>query len=122
MLWANDIFSVEAENREGDVNNIVLVIQQTRGISMQEAADEAARMLQGRCADFVAESVSGIELFERSGELPAEESRKVRLYIDAMESWIRGNIDWSHGNERYQSEHLRTGEGQPNFLERAQCA
>jgi (+)-beta-caryophyllene/(+)-caryolan-1-ol synthase len=119
VLWANDVFSVEAEKREGNVNNIVLVIQRTRGISMQEAADEVAGMLRGRCADFIAESDSAVAFFASSGEFTAEQARQVSLYIDAMKSWIRGNIDWSWGNERYRSEHLRTGEDQPNFLERA---
>ncbi|MEV0941605.1 hypothetical protein AB0I90_14645 [Micromonospora wenchangensis] len=119
VLWANDVFSVEAEKREGNVNNIVLVVQRTRGGSMQEAADEVAGMLRGRCADFVSASRAALAFFTSSGEFTAEQAHQVSRYVAAMESWIRGNVDWSYGNERYRSEHLRTGEDQPNFLERA---
>jgi hypothetical protein len=115
VLWVNDIFSVEAEAADGNINNIVLVVQHERGCSLQSAVDIVAGMVARRVREFTALTANPADGL-RELDVPAATLADVDEYIRGMTTWIRGNIDWSRGNERYRSAHYRVSDQQPNYL------
>jgi hypothetical protein len=114
VLWANDIFSVEAELADGNMNNIVLVYRHERGCTLQNAVDAVAGMLAVRVTEFEA-LTADLPTADPHSEY-AKEGDALAAYVTGMWTWIRGNVDWSRGNERYRSAHHRVSEKQPNYL------
>jgi hypothetical protein len=88
VCWSNDLFSCTKESRQGDVHNLVLVLQHHRQISLQEAVNEAARMHNEEVAIFATlEKLLPLKGDERDYEL--------LRYVSVLRSWITGNFDWS---------------------------
>ncbi|CAL1519247.1 terpene synthase family protein [Chitinophaga sp. MM2321] len=95
VCWANDLFSCNKEARQGDVHNLVLVLQHANKSTLQQAVDEAARMHNEEVAIFVAlEKLLPLSSTEKDYEL--------LRYVAVLHSWITGNFDWSlHDTGRY---------------------
>ncbi|WP_143306098.1 terpene synthase family protein [Chitinophaga vietnamensis] len=88
VCWANDIFSCQKESAQGDVHNLVLVLQHEQQLSLQDALFEAARMHNEEVAIFAAlEKLLPLT----NTELDYEMLR----YVSVLRSWITGNYDWS---------------------------
>ncbi|MBX6762061.1 MAG: hypothetical protein K6T51_04840 [Rubrobacteraceae bacterium] len=95
--WANDIISLKKELAAGEVNNLIPVLQAERGLSLQRALWEAARMHDAEVEVFV----------ETSRTLPSfgpAVDEILRRYVVSLEARMRGVLDWSLGSERYRSE------------------
>ncbi|MEU3838415.1 terpene synthase family protein [Streptomyces sp. NPDC028635] len=45
-IWCNDVYSLEKEEADGDVDNIVLVLENARSCSRREAVDEVVSMVK----------------------------------------------------------------------------
>lgn len=107
VCWTNDIFSLEKEIARGDVNNLVLVIQQARSLTLQQAINVAATMIS-----------SAVQLFEQTERaLPSftpELRVAVQAYVGDLKAWMRGNLEWSAESYRYA--YTRPGEA-PSYLE-----
>lgn len=88
VCWSNDLFSCTKEARQGDVHNLVLVLQHARQCSLQEAINEAARMHNEEVAIFVTLE----KLLPLKGE---ETDYELLRYVSVLRSWITGNYDWS---------------------------
>ncbi|NLR82091.1 terpene synthase family protein [Chitinophaga eiseniae] len=88
VCWSNDLFSCTKESRQGDVHNLVLVLQHQRQISLQEAVDQAARMHNEEVAIFVALE----KLLPLKGD---ETDYELLRYVAVLRSWMVGNFDWS---------------------------
>ncbi len=99
VSWANDIMSLEKELRRGDVHNLPLALQHERGMSLQEAVNEAAVMHDAEVRAF-------IDLNERLlKELPPVDDdiqRQLVKFVNVLTAWMRGNIDWSYESGRYR--------------------
>lgn len=87
ICWSNDLFSIHKELAHGDVHNLAIVLQRETNVSLQDAVGAAARM-----HDDV------IRLFEHHADLV---SPAYRPFVDALEGWIRANLDWSIETGRY---------------------
>lgn len=88
VCWSNDLFSCAKEARQGDVHNLVLVLQHAHQITLQEAINEAVRMHNEEVAIFVAlEKLLPLKGLESDYEL--------LRYVSVLRSWIIGNYDWS---------------------------
>jgi hypothetical protein len=88
VCWSNDLFSCAKEARQGDVHNLVLVLQHAQQLSLQEAINEAVRMHNEEVAIFVAlEKLLPLKGLESDYEL--------LRYVSVLRSWIIGNYDWS---------------------------
>ena len=93
--WANDIISLEKELAAGEVNNLILVLREERGLTLQQAVDEAAQMHDTEVLSFIEASCS----LPRFG--PAVDETLGR-YVSSLEARMRGVLDWSYGSERYR--------------------
>ncbi|QHS58261.1 (-)-gamma-cadinene synthase [Chitinophaga agri] len=100
VCWANDIFSCAKEARQGDVHNLVLVLQHERNISMQDAVNETARMHDEEVKLFTA-------LEKLLPSFGAELDVELERFLSVLRSWITANYDWSfHDTGRYQVREL----------------
>ncbi|MFY0255871.1 hypothetical protein ACDQ55_18160 [Chitinophaga sp. 30R24] len=88
VCWSNDLFSCNKESRQGDVHNLVLVLQHAHQYTLQEAVNEAARMHNEEVTIFA--TLEKLLPF-RGDETDAELLR----YVAVLRSWITGNYDWS---------------------------
>ncbi|MGZ3459908.1 MAG: terpene synthase family protein, partial [Archangium sp.] len=93
----NDLISLEKEMRVGDVHNLVLILQNEKKCSLEEAMQLTARMHDDEVRAFV----------ELAGQLPSTwndpevKVAEVLPYIDVLQCWMRSNMDWSLFSERY---------------------
>lgn len=81
--------------REGhSCSNIVTVIMKEKGLSLQDTVDfvgaDFAALLNGFAADR-----------KRLPSFGSQTDRDVAKFIDALETWIVGNIRWSFSTMRY---------------------
>lgn len=92
VVWDNDLFSY-AKEREHDKarHNLVNVLMTHRGYSLQEALDEVALMHDHAVAEMVRLRAS----VETWG------SPAVLAYVQGLEHWVRGHIEYSLGSARY---------------------
>jgi hypothetical protein len=95
--YANDIFSVAKERRIGDPHNLVLCITEERKCSLQQAANETARIHNAEMKRFLE-----LESEYLGCDSPARNPpREATLFVDLLRAWIRANLDWALSSERY---------------------
>ncbi len=105
VCWSNDIVSLAKERARGDVNNLVVIFQQTYHLPLQEAIAQVNEMVTAE-----------VHLFERiERSLPPLEpgplANDVHKYLDGLKSWMRANLDWSAETHRYlRVEETQAGE------------
>ncbi|XXX72506.1 terpene synthase [Sorangium sp. So ce134] len=95
ICWCNDILSVNKESRQGDVHNLVIVLQNERRLSNDEAVREAVRVHNETVRAFVEQATA---LDSSDHETNAELGR----YVDCLRCWMRANLDWSLTALRYR--------------------
>ncbi|MER7503598.1 hypothetical protein AB0L05_28740 [Nonomuraea pusilla] len=92
VVWDNDLFSYAKERKHDQArHNLVNVLVTHRGYSLQDALDEVASMHD----QAVAEMVRLRTAVEKWG------SPAVLAYIQGLEHWVRGHIEYSLGSARY---------------------
>lgn len=93
VCWANDIFGVEKESKEGNTSNLVFVLQNEHKINLDEAIGRVAQMCDAEMKAF-------LSLQERLPFFGREQPEALR-YVRNLRSWMRGNMDWSYETKRY---------------------
>ena len=91
--WSNDILSFAKEARQGDVHNLVMVLEHQRSCSLEEAFELAARMHDDEVRAF-------LEVEQRlraDGALPPDLDR----YIAGLRHWMQGNWYWTLSSVRF---------------------
>jgi germacradienol/geosmin synthase len=100
----NDIFSYQRETEEeGELANMVLVVERFLGLAPQQAADLVNEILTSRLQQF--ENTAVIELpllFEEHG-LDLVEREHVILYIKGLQDWQSGGHEWHMRSSRYMN-------------------
>lgn len=96
VCWANDLFSLHKELACKDTHNLVLVLVRSRGLGLEEAAIEVARMHDAEVETFVSLCSSPPSFGE------AVDSQLGR-YVNTLQHRMRGNLDWSRESGRYRS-------------------
>lgn len=95
VCWSNDVLSLEKELQEGDTHNLVQVLMQAHGLSVQAALDEAAQMYHMEIEEF-------LEVERMLPSFGVEEDGQVRQYAQLLKSRIGGILTWSRRSTRYQ--------------------
>ena len=86
ICWVNDIYGVDKEIAEDTTSNIVIVLAHEHGLDWAAALGRAIEMCNAELQAF-------LEL-ERL-------AASCRAYVEALESWMRGNLDWYAETKRY---------------------
>ncbi|KIL65704.1 hypothetical protein M378DRAFT_457656 [Amanita muscaria Koide BX008] len=94
VTFSNDVFSYNVEQSRHDTHNMVAVMMNEMGLSLQEAVDLAG--------DYCKASV---DRFEHDRQLlrswGPEIDAMVDKYVDGLQNWIIGSLHWSFDTERY---------------------
>lgn len=94
MAICNDFFSVEKERRDHEAMNLILVMENERGCSTEQAYEAAAEIHKGFVDEFAKLRSSLPDTRERNGALDA--------YVSTLERMIHGNLLWHLTTTRHQ--------------------
>ncbi|KAJ6531101.1 terpenoid synthase [Mycena capillaripes] len=94
VTWSNDIFSYNVEQSRGDTHNMIVILMNFHGHTLQSAVDYVGDLCR-----------STIDTFQRDREsIPSwgpEIDEMVQRYVEGLEAWIVGSLHWSFMTERY---------------------
>ena len=105
VTMTNDIFSYDKEIANGEVNNCVVVCQQLLKRPLQEAVEFVNNLQTSRIHLFL-RTKNDLDAFFETTALLETERKKVLHYVEGMQDWMRGNLEWSLATRRY---HDRNG-------------
>lgn len=94
VCWANDVFSLDKELRNGEVNNLVIVLSKFEGLSLPEAVDRCVELHNAEMDTFV-------DLATRVPSFWPEADAMLQHYISSLRTRMRGVFDWSSKSARY---------------------
>nr|WP_017541290.1 hypothetical protein [Nocardiopsis halophila] len=103
----NDLFSYQKEiEREGELHNMVLVVENFLGTDRITARDAVADLLRVRLDQFDRLDREGLPaLFEDMG-LDNRAQDALRRYADLMKDWMSGILHWHREVVRYRKQDL----------------
>lgn len=96
ICWVNDLFGLARELKENNPHNLVLVLQHECQLTLQAAVDRAAAMCNAEMQAFLTLAV----FFSTEADGMAADCQR---YIQRLQTWLRGNLDWYNQTERYQA-------------------
>ncbi|ALG15446.1 terpene synthase family protein [Kibdelosporangium phytohabitans] len=115
--FTNDLFSYQKEIEfEGELHNIVLVIEQFLGVDRWQARDITAALMNARMEQFEHILANDFPvLFEEYG-LDEEARTMLTGYADGLKDWMSGILDWHRKVDRYKEAELRHGQNPSALL------
>lgn len=116
MAWCNDISSLEKEEKAGEVDNFVLVLERVQALDRPHAVAAVTRRVRRRVADYLDAERSFVEHLA-SHKLRIGTRRVVDYCVRSMRHWMVGNVRWSQENPRYDVPSARHGHSRPPYLE-----
>jgi germacradienol/geosmin synthase len=98
----NDIFSYQRETeREGEVNNGVLVFERFFGYKPQRAADAVNELLTSRLQQFEHTALTEVPLLLAEHGAGPTEQAAVTAYVKGLQDWQAGGHEWHLRSSRY---------------------
>ncbi|KAJ8520197.1 hypothetical protein ONZ45_g2998 [Pleurotus djamor] len=95
VSWSNDVYSYNMEQAKGHSgNNIVTVLQKSKGYNLQEAVDYVGIYFQQLMDRF-------LEAKDRIPSFGPDVDSGIASYVQAAGHWAKGNLDWSFETQRY---------------------
>ncbi|MGW2559487.1 terpene synthase family protein [Streptomyces sp. NPDC001514] len=113
-VFLNDLFSYQKEIEvEGEVHNIVLVVQNFFGCDYPAAVAITDDLMRSRLRQY--EHVKRNELPVLYDDFGLDEKGRAALdaYVRELEDWVAGILNWHRGVRRYKAEDLPRGAGSP---------
>lgn len=92
ICWVNDIYGLDKELGEQTTSNLVVVLASQFDLTWDQALDRAIDMCNSELEAFA-------ELAQQLVQLGDPDCQ---AYVRALESWMRGNLDWYAETRRYQ--------------------
>ncbi|WP_437634410.1 terpene synthase family protein [Sorangium sp. So ce854] len=92
LCWTNDYFSLGKELRSGEVHNLIIVLMNSDGMTLEDAIARLRRMHDERIAEY--QDIKEKVLASWPGD-------DVRRYLDAADAMIAGNQRWALAAGRY---------------------
>ncbi|WP_437576926.1 terpene synthase family protein [Sorangium sp. So ce887] len=92
LCWTNDYFSLEKELRSGDVHNLIIVLRDTTGLTLEESISRLWCMHDDRIEEY--------QLIKQK-LLSSSASNEIRQYLAGIDAMISGNQCWALGAARY---------------------
>lgn len=93
IAWYNDIYSVDWEVQRGEKMNLVLIIENEKGCTRDEAYAEAIKIHNNELAEFIKIS----DALSDFGEY----NEGIQRYIENTKLFFKGQEIWYKGTERY---------------------
>lgn len=96
VCWTNDLASLPKEIAEGNVHNLVVVLQHERCRGNWPCAVALAQqLLDARVREFIA-------LADNLPGFGAARDAELARYVADLRAWMRGNLDWAIESGRYR--------------------
>ncbi|MCG8349244.1 MAG: hypothetical protein MI924_15865 [Chloroflexales bacterium] len=105
IICANDLISLEKELPSGEMHNLVMLLQHTEQLSLQEAIDRVAAMHDADVYAFLEAEQSLTALDEMAGA-------SLEQYMIILHAFMHGNITWSSMSGRYRPSEQAMGSKQ----------
>ncbi|WP_245930368.1 terpene synthase family protein [Allonocardiopsis opalescens] len=101
-IFTNDLFSYQKEVQfEGELHNMVLVVENYLGVDRRAAADVVADLMAARMRQFEHILANGLpDLFEDLDLDPAARGALSR-HADELKDWMSGILQWHRAVSRY---------------------
>ena len=93
VCWFNDFISYQKEYRDGDVQNLVILIHREQMLSLSEAAAKVVMLHNDDIRTYI---VIEQKILAENAQDP-----RIARYVAGLRSWIRGDMDWSYESQRY---------------------
>jgi hypothetical protein len=100
VVCTNDIIGLRRELAQGEFHNLVVVLREHDGGTLQEAVDRVGQTIEERLARFLDARVRLEELFIRLGS-PQAVQEGTRRCVRGLEDWMRGYLDWALETRRF---------------------
>lgn len=100
IAMVNDLFSYEKEKQHLETQNYVVVCQHLLGGNLDEAVAFFVRLLDTRVRSFE-QARERLPQLIREQAFSSGERQAIELFVDMLENWMRGNLDWSVQVPRY---------------------
>ncbi|MCP4105040.1 MAG: hypothetical protein GY749_05825 [Desulfobacteraceae bacterium] len=95
ICWINDIISFEKEKlEEASTNNLLVILQEEKKISLQEAVNFAVLLINKEMESF-------FEMKNIMASFLAKGYPALQLYAGILENWMNGHMYWNDETERY---------------------
>jgi 5-epi-alpha-selinene synthase len=95
ICWVNDVLGFRKELREQNPSNLVLVLREEHGLTLQAAVTRAAEMANKEMHAF-------LRLRDMLPSFGPVEDRQMYAYVLAMQHWMSGHIAWAMDARRYR--------------------
>jgi 5-epi-alpha-selinene synthase len=99
--WLNDIFTLEKEMADGEIHNLVLVLMEECGMSIDEAWFAAVEQHNEEMRAFIA---LDRQLQMREELVP----QALDDIVSMLRAWLSGHLDWARKTGRYRNPAART--------------
>jgi germacradienol/geosmin synthase len=107
--WTNDIFSYQKEMEfEGELHNSVLVLQNFLGIDAKQAVLVVNDLMTSRMLQFEHILATELPLIADDFNLEADARASLAAYVEGLQDWMAGILDWHMLSGRYDESALRS--------------
>ncbi|MGW1884514.1 terpene synthase family protein [Streptomyces sp. NPDC001970] len=112
--FLNDLFSYQKEIEvEGEVHNIVLVVQNFFGCGYPDAVAITDDLMRSRLRQYEHVKRNELPVLYDDFDLDTEGRAALDAYVRELEDWVAGILNWHRGVRRYGAEDVRRGAGSP---------
>ncbi|MGH4015169.1 MAG: family 2 encapsulin nanocompartment cargo protein terpene cyclase [Pseudonocardiaceae bacterium] len=106
--FTNDIFSYQKEIEfEGELHNCVLVVQKFLDIAREQAVLVVNDLMTARLQQFEHIIATELPLLADEFDLDAEARTVLDVYVEGLQDWVAGILDWHRLSGRYPEGALR---------------
>ncbi|MFV8133007.1 terpene synthase family protein [Streptomyces syringium] len=99
-MMCNDVYSLEKEEAQGDMDNLVLVIEHEQRCSRNESVAAASHEIHRKSAHFLQLARAVPSMITRLGFTPQQRAA-VERYVEMLTSWFTGYHAWETETLRY---------------------
>ncbi|MFD5557257.1 germacradienol/geosmin synthase [Streptomyces sp. NPDC127068] len=111
-MLINDVFSYQKEiEYEGEVHNLILVVQNFFGCDYPTGVSIVHDLMNGRLRQFQHVVAHELPILYDDFDLDDEARELLAGYVKELENWLAGILTWHRECRRYASEHLSHGMG-----------
>ncbi|KAG8700219.1 hypothetical protein FRC09_006100 [Ceratobasidium sp. 395] len=94
LTWANDVYSFPIEQARGDTQNLVFITMWDKQLNLEDAMEYVDELTRKRTQEYV-------EAKKKLRSFGPELDPQVALYVQGIEYWVQGSIDWTFMTPRY---------------------
>ncbi|MTD59152.1 terpene synthase family protein [Amycolatopsis pithecellobii] len=106
--FTNDLFSYQKEiEYEGELHNLVLVVENFLGVDRCKAAEAVARLMRERMEQFEHILANDLPALFEEFDLDSEARAALTRHAEELKDWMSGILEWHRNCVRYTEPELR---------------